>query len=221
VQDRAVSEPDLDPRIAMVRDGYDAIGRRYHDWSHAGSTRLRFARELSDRLAPGSTLVDLGCGPGDPATRLLSERHLVVGVDLSVVQLRIARQLAPEALLVRADISRFAIRPTTLDAVASFYALGHLPPDRHGPLLAAVAQWLRPGGVLVTSAPLSADESVEDGWLGVPMFFGGVGVDATVAAAAGAGLVVERAEHVVENDSRADDGSPEQFLWLVASRPRG
>jgi SAM-dependent methyltransferase len=219
VQDRAVSEPELDPRIAMVRDGYDAIGRRYHDWSHSGSTRLRFARELTDRLAPGSTLVDLGCGPGDPATRLLSERHLVVGVDLSAVQLKIARQLAPQALLVRADISRFAIRPAALDGVASFYALGHLPPDRHRPLLEAVARWLRPGGVLVTSAPLSAGEGVEDGWLGVPMFFGGVGVDATVAAATGAGLVVERAEHVVETDSLAEDGSPEQFLWLVASRP--
>jgi cyclopropane fatty-acyl-phospholipid synthase-like methyltransferase len=214
-----VSPPDVDPRIAMVRDGYDAIGRSYHERSHRGATRLRMVRALSSRLEPGSTVVDLGCGPGDPATRLLSEGHRVLGVDLSSAQLRIARGLAPRATLVRADISRFALRPGTVDAVASFYALGHLPAERHAPLLASVATWLRPGGVFLTSAPLSPDDGVEDDWLGARMFFGGIGAEATVAAAAAAGLVVELAERVVEPDARTDGGTPEQFLWLVASRP--
>ena len=81
----------------VVRAGYDEIGEKYHSWSHASEVRLGFVLHVLDRLPAGSTVVDLGCGPGDPATRLLSEQHDVVGVDLSAGQLRIAQRRAPRA----------------------------------------------------------------------------------------------------------------------------
>lgn len=200
----------------VVRAGYDAIGERYHEWSHASPTRLGFVRDMLDRLPDGSTVVDLGCGPGDPATRLLSERHHVVGVDLSVAQLRIARRLAPAAALVQADLGELVLARGSVDAVVSFYALGHLPAAAHAPLLGRVAEWLRPGGVLLTSAPLTAGEDVEDGWLGVPMFFGGIGREATLRAVADAGLHLESAREVTEDEG---DGRVTTFLWVTATKP--
>jgi SAM-dependent methyltransferase len=194
-----------------VRAGYDLLGERYHDWSHAGSVRLRYVDDILGRLEPCSTVVDLGCGPGDPATRLLREKHTVLGVDISAGQLSIARRLAPLASFVQADLTRFALQPNSVDAAVSFYATGHLPRAAHAPFYAEVARWLRPGGLLVTSAPLAFGDD-DDEWLGVPMFFGGIGADATVVAVEAAGLVVESADEIDEQV----DGHVERFLWVTA-----
>jgi SAM-dependent methyltransferase len=195
----------------VVRAGYDLLGERYHDWSHAGSVRLGYVDAVLGRLELGSTVVDLGCGPGDPATRLLSETHIVLGVDISAGQLAIARRLAPRASFVQADLTRFGLQPNSVDAVVSFYATGHLPRAAHAPFYAEVGRWLRPGGLLVTSAPLIAGDDANE-WLGVPMFFGGIGVEATVAAVEAAGLVVESADEVDEPVG----GQVERFLWVTA-----
>jgi len=105
--DRYVSDPDLSGSAGrnLVRAGYDRIGEGYHAWSHDSPVRLGLIQEVLDRLTPGSAVLDLGCGPGDPVTRLLSEQHLVLGVDLSMGQLRLARRLAPDASLVQADLT--------------------------------------------------------------------------------------------------------------------
>jgi cyclopropane fatty-acyl-phospholipid synthase-like methyltransferase len=200
----------------VVRAGYDEIGERYHAWSHHSDVRLGFVRDVLDRLAPGSTVVDLGCGPGDPATRLLSEAHHVLGVDLSAGQLLIARRLAPRAVLVQADLTELALRPGSVDAVVSFFALGHLPSESHAPLLARIGEWLRPGGLLLTSAPLTPGDDNDSEWLGVPMFFGGIGVDSTLAAVAAAGLDIEEARVVGEDEG---EGRVVEFLWVTATKP--
>jgi cyclopropane fatty-acyl-phospholipid synthase-like methyltransferase len=200
----------------VVRSGYDRIGDRYRDWSHASPVRLHWVQRLLDELAPGSRVVDLGCGPGEPATRLLAEQHRVCGVDGSAVQLRLAQRAAPTAQFVRADMTRFRLRPGSVDAVASFYALGHIPSDQHSPLLAAISEWLRPGGMLLTSAPLTPGDDTDGDWLGVPMFFGGIGQDATRRAVDDAGLVVETWEVVEEDEG---DGRSVEFLWLIARKP--
>ena len=92
-------------------------------------------------------MVELDCGAGEPATRLLSQRRRVLGVDASQVQPRLARTSAPTALLVQADFTRLALRPGSVDAVASFYALGHVPATDHHQLFQRIAAWLRPGGL--------------------------------------------------------------------------
>lgn len=199
----------MDP-ADVVRAGYDAIGRRYHDWSRADPVRLAYVTALRDRLPAGSRVLELGCGPGDPATRLLAGRHRVVAVDLSYGQLAIAREHAPGAALVQADMTRLSVRPGSVDAVAAYYAFGHLPGAEHAPLLARIGTWLRPGGVFVASFPLGAGDGREDDWLGVPMFFGGIGRDATLAALAAAGLAVESVERA------GPEG--ERFDWVVALR---
>lgn len=200
----------------IVRSGYDRIGHRYRDWSQDSPVRLRWVQRLLAELMPGSLIIDVGCGPGEPATRMLSAQHRVVGVDGSLVQLRLAQAAVPEAALVQADIARVALRPGSVDAVASFYALGHVPSDQHAALFKAIASWLRPGGLLLTSAPLTPGDGTEADWLGVPMFFGGIGESATRRAVSAAGLEVEIWQ-VVEQDE--GDGKLVSFLWLMARRP--
>lgn len=201
----------MDP-VRIVRDGYDAIGERYHEWSYDSPTRIAYVRRLLDRLAPGSLVLELGSGPGDPATRMLSEHHRVVGVELSWGQIAIARRHAPAASFVQADMTRLSVRPGSVDAVASFFATGHVPSAEQAAFYTRLGSWLKPGGVLLTTAPRTPGDGCEDGWLGAEtMFFGGIGQEAALAAIEAGGLTVESADVV-------DGGEDELFLWVTASR---
>jgi SAM-dependent methyltransferase len=199
----------------LVRAGYDRIDVRYRDWSSASPVRLHWIDCLLARLQPYSIVVDLGCGSGEPATRLLAEAHRVIGVDGSKAQLALARTAVPSALLVQADMTRLALRPLSVDAVASFYALGHVPSSLHDALFLSIATWLRPGGVLLTSAPLGVGDDTEPDWLGVPMFFGGIGEGATRVALQSAGLVVDTIEVVEEDEG---EGQTVRFMWIMATK---
>jgi SAM-dependent methyltransferase len=200
-----------------VRRGYDLIGSRYRDWSAAGAVRLQWVARLLEEVHPRSLILELGCGPGEPATRLLAEHHRVIAVDASFVQLSLARGAAPNAMLVQGDMTRFAVQESTLDAVASFYALGHVPSHLHAPLFASIARWLRPGGVLLANAPVGAGDGIEPGWLGVDMFFGGIGEHATRNAVSATGLQLEEFRTVEEDEG---EGRLVRFNWLIARKPK-
>jgi cyclopropane fatty-acyl-phospholipid synthase-like methyltransferase len=200
-----------------VTAGYNFIGSKYREWSRRSPVRLYWVDWLLKNLPLGSLVVDLGCGSGEPGTRMLAERHRVIGVDGSLVQLRLAERAAPSAHLIRADMTRFALRSSSVDAVASFYALGHVPAARHAALFSTIADWLQPGGLILTSAPLAAGDGTVADWLDVPMFFGGIGETATRRALQRCGLSIER-WHVMEEDE--GDGHLVRFLWLVARKPK-
>ena len=121
------------------------------------------------------------------------------------------------AALVQADIAQLNLRAGSADAVASFYALGHLPSHEHAPLFHTIAQWLRPGGVLLTSAPVGSGDDRDESWLGVRMYFGGIGETATRAAIESAELAVEEWQIVPEDEG---DGKVVRFLWVLARKPK-
>jgi cyclopropane fatty-acyl-phospholipid synthase-like methyltransferase len=139
----------------LVRRGYDAISLAYRGGDGAaavssGEDVRRYAdwtAELAGLLRPGARVLDLGCGAGIPATGELAGHGLqVLGVDISVVQLRRAARLVPAARFVQADMAAFSLRSASVDAVVSFYALIHLPLADQQALFPRIRAWLRPGG---------------------------------------------------------------------------
>jgi len=158
----------------LVRRGYDAISLAYRgdDAEAAPSSAddvrryVGWVTELADLLPAHATVADLGCGAGIPATRELTGRGLrVVGVDFSAVQLARARRLVPAASLVRADMTALYLRPASLDAVVSFYALIHVPLADQQALFPRIRRWLRPGGYFL--AIVGAGR-----WTGTERYFG-------------------------------------------------
>ncbi len=139
----------------LVRLGYDAVSLAYRsdDGEAASSSAEDVSRyagwvsELAGLLPAAATVVDLGCGAGIPATRELVGHGLrVLGVDFSAVQLARARRLVPAASLVLADMTALWLRPASVDAVVSFYALIHVPLTDQQALFPRIRDWLRPGG---------------------------------------------------------------------------
>jgi SAM-dependent methyltransferase len=199
----------------IVARGYDAIALRYAEWAGAVvSPALDWLRELDSRLPDSADVLELGCGRGVPGTRELARRHRVTGVDISAVQIELARHHVPEASFVRADAIELDIAPGSLDAVVALYFFGHVPVDEQRELVGRIAVWLREGGLfLATVGAGEAGEEVEPDWLGAPMFFASLGGDSYIPLLRECGLEPLRDEVIVQQEPGHGDVA---FHWVLA-----
>lgn len=202
--------------IALVERGYDTIAQAYADWGEStGSPREAFLQELLTRLPAGAPVLELGCGAGIDLERL-AERFDVTGVDLSREQLRRAEQRVPQARLVHGDATTLELEPGSFAGVVSFFVLGHVPRERHATLYRLVAEWLSPGGVFVANMAIGNEAaSVDENWLGAPMFFSSWDPPTNRRLLAEAGFALARDELVTTVEP---DGAESTFQWVVARR---
>jgi cyclopropane fatty-acyl-phospholipid synthase-like methyltransferase len=205
-----------DPK-RIVEKGYNAIAERFGAWRLGvkGSPDEEWLAELLGRLPGKADILELGCGQGTTARRLVDAGHGYVGVDLSEEQLHRARSLVPEAEFRHGDLTELDVGAATFDAVIAVYVLNHLQRADLADLLPQVATWLRSGGYLLATFGKSGTEGVEADWLGVPMFFGSYTEQETLALLRDVGFRLERAEvvRIVEPEEGAAS-----FLWVLARR---
>lgn len=199
----------------IVARGYDAIALRYAKWAgEVNSPALDWLRDLDARLPDGANVLELGCGRGVPGTRELARRHRVTGVDISAVQIELARHHVPEASFVHADATELDIASGSLDAVVALYVFGHIPVDEQRELIGRIALWLDEGGLLLaTFGAGDAGEDVDEDWLGAPMFFASLGGDSYLPLLRDCGLEPLREEVVVQNEPGHGDVA---FHWVLA-----
>ncbi len=194
---------------ALVRSGYNQVSRRYRDNSGAADVESEetignyatWVAELGTLLQPGARVLDLGYGAGIPAAELLVEAGFdVTGVDISEVQIERARSLVPGARFIRADMATWDTSADGFDAVASFYALIHVPLDDQRELLPRVASWLVPGGYLLAIVGHERWTGVED-YLGAPMFWDHADASTYVSWLEAVGLAVQWHRYIPEGTS--------------------
>ena len=203
--------PD-DPRD-VVESGYDAIAERYADAIRAGrgpETYFRtFLARVLERIPEGGTVLDLGCGAG-LVTADLTRHARVVAVDRSAGQLGLARRNAPDATLVRADMTDVAFAPRSFDAVVAFWTLIHVPRAFHPALFARIHGWVRPGGVFAGTLGSGDNpaEHVQD-FYGAPMYWSHFDGDTNRK------LLREAGFQLLEANEIEDEG--ETPLWVIST----
>lgn len=164
--------------------GFDAWQAQYEadvaaceaaeDYPFAGYTQLQ--QQMFDivHAREGVSALDLGCGTGKLAARLLEAGHPVTAVDFSENMLAAARKNAPDARFLQAELKEVPqkLAGEQFDCIVAAYSMHHLPDEDKYALLSALKDHLKPEGVIVlgdVSFPNRAGleacrEAYEDGW---------------------------------------------------------
>lgn len=154
---RAASKhlPQGDDKQRAVEAMFDRIARRYDRLNRIISLgqdrRWRRHTVAALRLAPGATVLDLGCGTGDLCNAVATAGYAPVGIDISAGMLAAAHTRAP---LVRADALTLPVPDASADGIITGFALRNVVDlDR---FFRECARVLHPGGrlaALETSEP--------------------------------------------------------------------
>jgi cyclopropane fatty-acyl-phospholipid synthase-like methyltransferase len=200
----------------IVAAGYDRVADRYERLEQDGAEwpRLRRLRELLLQVPERGAVLDLGCGNGLPALREIARRHVATGVDVSAVQAERARRNVPDATVLHADMAELGFSEGSFDAVVSFYAVEHVPRERHAELFRRIHRWLKPGGRFLFTVEAREGFEGVGSWLGQPMFFSQLDETEMIDLLHQAGLtVVSR-----EREEQLEGGSAIAYLWVLAQR---
>ncbi|HET7038846.1 MAG TPA: methyltransferase domain-containing protein [Gemmatimonadales bacterium] len=123
-------------------------------YRHRDDTDAEAVVALLDRTVPlaGHRVLDLACGPGRHAARLVDRGARVVGLDLSLPLLSRARsRLGGAAALVRGDMRYLPFAPATFDLIVNlFTSFGYFADDaQHVAVLREARTALAAGGRFV------------------------------------------------------------------------
>jgi SAM-dependent methyltransferase len=110
---------------------------------------------IRDSFAPlsGKRVLDIGCGPGTLARRLVDAGATVTGIDPGEAALAKARSSVPEARFEAATGEALPFPDASFDGAVLLNALHHVPDPAIA--LAEAARVLVPGGRLVVVEPLA------------------------------------------------------------------
>jgi SAM-dependent methyltransferase len=155
---RRDSVGDVCEPIAETRQTYDLITAEYArrnaaTWPHLAN----HISELGASLPPGSVVADVGCGPGRDITLLREQGFRVIGIDLSLGQLRTSGLPG----VAQADMRQLPLRTGSADAIWCHAALLHIPRTAVPAVLAEFARAVRPDGELYLSVAEGDGERFE------------------------------------------------------------
>lgn len=139
---------------------FNRIARQYAGQrAHPPAASAQLGAAIAAIAGPAARVLELGVGTGRIALPVAAAGCAVVGVDLALEMLRVARH---EGLgeLAQADVARLPLGAERFDAVLMVHVL-HLVPQWRA-ALAEARRVLRPGGVLIQGRdwrdPLSCAE---------------------------------------------------------------
>jgi ubiquinone/menaquinone biosynthesis C-methylase UbiE len=141
-----------------VTAAYNKIAGWFDRTRTRALVELPYLDYLTGRLKEGASILDLGCGTGEPMLRYLVARHYeVLGVDASVAMIDIARARFPATRFEVGDMRALNLG-RSFDAVIAWHSLFHLAPGDQRAMFQTFARLLEPGGVLMFTSGSDAGE---------------------------------------------------------------
>lgn len=137
-------------------NGYEEVAERFVVTRNPRIGRST-VREWSHALAPGSSILDVGCGHGVPISQVLTEEGFALyGVDASATMVESFRKRFPNAHAECAAVEDSAFFARTFDGVVAWGLMFLLPPDVQFLLIRKVAKVLNSSGKFLFTSPKEA-----------------------------------------------------------------
>jgi ubiquinone/menaquinone biosynthesis C-methylase UbiE len=152
-----------------VRAAYDTVAEDYEAAFGDDIDRLPLERAMLDlavaTMPAGGTVLDLGCGTGSAGGYLAGVGAAVVGVDLSMGMLAVARS-AVRLPVIQGDMRRLPFDDGVFGAVITYYSIQHVTRSQVAGALGEVARVLRTDGVLLVATHLGDGDVYSEEFLG-------------------------------------------------------
>lgn len=197
-----------------MKAGYDKIASEYAATRKPDSEDVRLLRKLVKRLPKNATMLDAGCGSGYPVTQFLAQHFQVVGIDIALKQIELARGSVPGGEFICADIANLPFRGNAFDAVCSYYAIIHLPRGEHRRALENFLGILRPGGLALLCMGAGDLPADNDSYHSAPMFWSHFGRESNLKMMKETGLRILWSRSIVDPTDPAS-----VHLFVLAQKP--
>jgi SAM-dependent methyltransferase len=123
---------------------------RFRTMAAEGADLAGEARFLDALIAPGSRVLDAGCGTGRVGAAVHARGHTVVGVDVDPALIAAAREDHPGPRWLVGDLASLDLDEAPFDAaVLAGNVLVYVAPGSERDVLTQVAATVRPDGVVV------------------------------------------------------------------------
>jgi ubiquinone/menaquinone biosynthesis C-methylase UbiE len=140
-----------------ARKIYNQVAMRYHKARTKKETRGWLYNEYLEMPATlslienarGKKILEVGCGTGLYARRLLKKGAKVYGIDISEAMLEIARKEVKKAEFKLASVEKIPYKSGSFDIVLAPLMLGYLP--KWGKAFKEISRVLKPKGVFIFS----------------------------------------------------------------------
>ena len=151
----------------------DLYSRRAADWDADRGRGLTvetpWLEAFLAHVPKGGTVLDLGCGSGEPVARYLIEQgRAVTGVDASPGAVDLCRGRFPSQDWIVADMRGLDLG-RAFDGLIAWHSSFHLTRDDQRALFAVFARHVRPGGVLMFTSGDTDGEAIGQ-WRGEPLY---------------------------------------------------
>jgi SAM-dependent methyltransferase len=142
-----------------LSNGYESVSeeflaRRGNGGTWANAIGVKEVRKWAKTLPRGSSVIDLGCGPGFPITVVLVEEGLqVFGVDAAPSFVAAFQRSLPGTLIICESVLESRFFDRSFDAVLSIGLMFLLKAEEQRRLIRRFADVLVPGGRLLFTSP--------------------------------------------------------------------
>lgn len=189
--------------IGLYEDNAAAWDRQRGRDLHEAAWLERFAARLPER----GTVLDIGCGTGEPIARWFVERgYRVTGIDSAPSLIAMAKERLPGEEWIVADMRALDLG-RRFDGLMAWHSLFHLAPADQRPMFARFAAHAAPGAPLIFTSGPEHGEAIGE-WMGEPLYHG------SLAPAEYEALLVENGFTLVERRLR-DPECGESTVWLA------
>lgn len=196
-------------RNEFVRDAYERIADTYAARRDQFKSKRHLDR-FADLVPAGRTILDIGCGAGQPVDAYLVDRgYTVLGLDISERMIELARAHVPQATYDVRDMSDLRVGEFNVGGIVSMYAIFHTPRERHRELLEKFASFMPDGGALLMTMGAGEWEGFEGDFHGGEMYWSHYGADTNTE-------LVEQAGFQVVSDE-IDRSADEEHQVIIAT----
>jgi SAM-dependent methyltransferase len=182
-----------------IAAAYDEVAEEYACHFFDELSNKPFDCSLLEKFAQlpreGRPVCDIGCGPGHVARYLREFGVEVLGVDVSLAMVQVARRLNPGLPFQQGDMLCLQFPDNTFAGIAAFYSIIHIERSRVSQALTELFRVLAPGGRLLASFHVGEGEIHREEFLGRNASFHATffGIDEMTNNLAAAGFAIEEA----------------------------